>query len=412
MKAQGVAISRQPSAISKDIALNLIQGPFLSWIPSQARNDVTLFAYYASGSQSIPKHDIHQSLSLASDCLLPKPTPQVSELDCRTLIHRITGRNASLHRSLWSAEALASAFLSASSSDVRKVWGLSARIGSKQSDATSSPSTLTHDPYPPSHRLGCLPYLNVKPLVYTFEHGGLPDGWELVYAPPSQLARMLAEESIAAAPVSSFASLSNPNLSIVPGISISSDGPVISVLMLSKVELKDVKTVAADISSLSSRALLRIILSESYGMEPEYIDCEPKLEKMLSMCDAALIIGDPAMLCDKTGLHLFDLGEEWLKLTGLPAVFATWAGPKESITPGLIAELKSAKEEGQKRIREIVEEQSPRLGLPPELCKEYLTKIIRYDLGQREMESLRIFGQKAAEHGLISCRPEVRVVEE
>ncbi|MEN6520739.1 MAG: menaquinone biosynthesis protein [Armatimonadota bacterium] len=404
MREQKKAISRQPSAISKDIALNdkyiilndidvtlnnnhvtlnnkdvtlnLIQGPFFSWIPSQARNDVVAdgpgdpcpgphspghpcpllsISYYASGSQSIPKHDIHQSLSLASDCLLPKPTPQVSRLDHNS------PRSTSLRQ---------------------------------------------------SPKLGCLPYLNVKPLVYPFEHGRLPDGWELVYAPPSRLARMLAEGRIAAAPVSSFASLSNPNFAIVPGICISSDGPVTSVLMLSKVELKDVKTVAADTSSLSGRALLRIVLSENYGLEPEYVDCEPKLEKMLSMCDAALIIGDPAMLCDKTGLNILDLGEEWLNLTGLPAVFATWAGPKESITPELIAVLASAKEEGLKRTPKIAEEQAPILGLPHKLCEEYLAKVIRYDLGQREIESLRIFGQKAFEHGLIGFQPEVNVVEE
>jgi len=263
----------------------------------------------------------------------------------------------------------------------------------------------------PIPSLGCLPYLNVKPLVYPFEHGKLPEGWNLVYAPPSALAQMLSEERIAAAPVSSFACLANQRLSIVPGICISSDGPVTSVLMLSKTEPEKVKTVAADTSSLSGRSLLRIVLSENYGLEPEFADCEPKIEKMLDKHDAALIIGNPAMLCDKTGLHVLDLGEEWKKLTGLPAVFAVWAGPDKSITPELIAALASAKEEGMGRIQNIVDEESPKLGLPPELCEEYLTKIMRYDLGELEIESLRVFGQKAAEHKLIDSVPEVRVAE-
>jgi predicted solute-binding protein len=256
-----------------------------------------------------------------------------------------------------------------------------------------------------------LPYLNVKPLVYPFEHGKLPDEWNLVYATPSTLAKMLADGRIDAAPVSSFACLANPHLSIVPEICIASNGPVTTVLMLSKVEPEAVRTVAADTSSLSGRALLRIVLSENYGIEPEFVDCEPKIEKMLSEHDAALIIGNPAMLADKTGLHMIDLGEEWLKLTGLPAVFAVWAGPEESLTPKLIAELQSAKNQGLSRVPEIAVEQSSLLGVPVELCEEYLSNIMRYELGSRELESLLVFGKKALEHRLIEHKAKVRVVD-
>lgn len=259
--------------------------------------------------------------------------------------------------------------------------------------------------------LGCLPYLNVKPLVYPFEHGNLPVGWDLVYAPPSMLAKMLADGRVDAAPVSSFACLANPQLSIVPSICIASEGTVSTVLMLSRVKPEDVRTVAADTSSLSGRALLKIILDENYGVEPEFVPFEPDLEKMLEKHDAALIIGNPAMLCDKTGLHVIDLGEEWMKLTGLPAVFAVWAGPTASLTPGLVRELLLAKADGIVRISEISSEQSERLGLPYEVCEEYLSKIMRYDLGEREVESLEVFGRKAYEHGLIDVAPEVRIVE-
>jgi chorismate dehydratase len=259
-------------------------------------------------------------------------------------------------------------------------------------------------PWPPSPgpRLGCLPYLNVKPLVYPFEHGGLPAGWDLVYATPSTLAKMLGDGRIDAAPVSSFAWFANPRLDIVPGICISSDGPVQTVLMLSKVPAKEVRTVAADTSSLSGRALLRIVLSESYGVEPEFVDCEPKIDKMLAEHDGALIIGNPAMLCEKSGLHVLDLGEEWKRLTGLPAVFAVWAGPTESLTPELIGELTAAKEEGMKHVGEIAAEEANNLWVPFQMCKDYLTSVIKYDLGPREMESLQLFRQKAIEHGLVT----------
>ena len=130
-------------------------------------------------------------------------------------------------------------------------------------------------------RLGCLPYLNVKPLVYTLEHGGLPSGWELVYAPPSRLAEMLASGEIAAAPVSSFATFTNPDLDICPGICIAADGPVKSVLMLSKKPLENLNNVALDTGSLSGASMLKIILSELYDIHPEFVR---KLPARLRRC--------------------------------------------------------------------------------------------------------------------------------
>jgi len=260
-------------------------------------------------------------------------------------------------------------------------------------------------------RLGCLPYLNVKPLVYPFEHGGLPEGWDMVYATPSTLAKMLADGRIDAAPVSSFACLADRHLAAAPGICISSDGPVKSVLALSKVEIGRVRSVALDTGSLTGAAMLKVILAEGYGLQPDYVSAEPCIDAMLSSCDAALVIGNPAMLYDKSGLHVLDLGEEWKKLTSLPAVFAVWAGPEDRLTPELVRELTAAREKGIQCVEQIAVEQSERLGLPFEVCKEYLTSVMRYDLGEKEIESLRVFGRKLREHGLIERQPEVRLAE-
>ncbi len=260
-------------------------------------------------------------------------------------------------------------------------------------------------------RLGCLPYLNVKPLVYPFEHGQLPVNWDIVYATPSRLAAMLDDHRIDIAPVSSFACLANPKLSIVPGICIASYGPVMTVLMLSKTEPEKVKSVAADTSSLSGRALLRILLSENYSVEPMFVDCEPDSRKMLENHDAALIIGNPAMLCDKTGLHVLDIGEEWRRLTGLPAVFAVWAGPEMSISREMIEKLAEAKEIGLPAIPEIAADQSAILGVPRNICEEYLSEIMKYDLREQEICSLKEFGRLAHKHGLIPSVPDIRVVE-
>lgn len=249
-------------------------------------------------------------------------------------------------------------------------------------------------------KLGCLPYLNVKPLVYTLERGGLPDGWELVYAPPSQLARMLVSGEIAAAPVSSYATFADPRLSTCPGICIAADGPVKTVLLLSKKPIENLNTVALDTSSLSGASMLKIILSELYNLHPKFVRTPPDgLYNMLEKSDAALLIGDPAMTCSKDGLHVLDLAEEWKTLTGLPAVFAVWAGT--GITDELINILQDAKAEGLKRTHEIAEEESVRLGVPYEACEEYLTRIMVYDLGDKEMQGLNMFRQKVIEHGLV-----------
>ena len=239
-------------------------------------------------------------------------------------------------------------------------------------------------------KLGCLPYLNVKPLVYPFEHGELPRGWELVYAPPSELATMLARGKIAAAPVSSFATFIYPEFDICPGICIAAHGPVQSVLMLSKKHIEDIHTVALDTSSLSGANMLKIVLDEACDVRPEFVRLPPNpVSEILDRADAALVIGDAAMTCAKDGLIVFDLADEWVKLTGLPAVFAVWAGL--GLTGEVVEALHDAKGKGMTKIEEIAREQSVELGLSYEVCHDYLSRVMVYDLGEQETLALETF---------------------
>ena len=252
-------------------------------------------------------------------------------------------------------------------------------------------------------KLGCLPYLNVKPLVYPLEHGALADGWELIYAPPSQLAQMLVRGEVAAAPVSSFATFTYTDLSICPGICIAADGPVTSVLLLSKVPIEDIKRIALDTSSLSGANMLKILLSELYNMSPDFVSIAPNpVSEMLARADAAMVIGNAAMQYPKDGLHVFDLAEHWRNLTGLPAVFAVWAG--KGITPELVEILQAAKKDGLTRLPEIAREESMKLGLSYEICYDYLSKIMVYDMCEREMTGLELFKEKCIEHRLVEGR--------
>jgi len=255
-------------------------------------------------------------------------------------------------------------------------------------------------------KLGCLPYLNVKPLVQTLEDGGLPDGWEFVYAPPSQLAGMLEREEIAAAPVSSYAVFANPDFDICPGICIAADGPVKSVLMLSEKPVEDIQSVALDTSSLSGANMLKILLDELHGLQPEFVRVSPDpVSGMLEKADAAMVIGDPAMQCAKDGLYVFDLAEKWRELTGLPAVFAVWTG--KGITAEVVEVLQGAKENGMRLLDDIARDAAERLALPLEVCDDYLKNVMVYDLGEREMLGLKMFRDKCLEHGLLPERVEI-----
>ncbi|MGQ9456416.1 MAG: menaquinone biosynthetic enzyme MqnA/MqnD family protein [Armatimonadota bacterium] len=248
-------------------------------------------------------------------------------------------------------------------------------------------------------KLGCLPYLNVRPLVYYLEHGGLPAGWELVYAPPSQLAQMLVKSEIAAAPVSSYAVLANPQLEICPEICISSDGPVKSVLTMSRVDVHSIRSVAVDTSSLSGVNMLKIILIEGYGVQPVFHPISPEFVlSALDSCDAVLTIGDTAMLYPKEGLTVIDIGEQWKRLTGLPAVFALWAG--KNMSSELISVLHRSYAESVQKIDEIARLEAARLELPFDVCYDYLKNTIRYHLGERELRSLEVFREKCLRHGL------------
>ncbi len=117
-------------------------------------------------------------------------------------------------------------------------------------------------------------------------------------------------------------------MDFLPNLGIACDGPVRSILLVSKVPYRDIRTVAVDSGSRTSVALLRILFRELYGCAPELRRREPRLDPMLAECDAALVIGDPALELDPDTLpyRSLDLGQAWTEWSGLPMVFAVWAG--------------------------------------------------------------------------------------
>jgi chorismate dehydratase len=247
-------------------------------------------------------------------------------------------------------------------------------------------------------RLGAVDYLNARPLVYGLELRS--DLFSVRFDPPSKCAALLHEGSIDVGMIPTIEYLRGPSYRIVPGVAIVSEGPVASVAVYSRMAMADVRTVAADTSSRTSAGLLRVLCYERFGIEPAFIPMAPDPEAMLAACDAALVIGDPALFLDHeaAGLQKVDLGAEWTALTGLPFVWAFWAGRAEVLTRAAAAALIDARDRGLAASDELA---AAYCGpARAERGKAYLRENIRYRLGDREQAGLRAYYELAVKHGV------------
>ncbi len=241
-------------------------------------------------------------------------------------------------------------------------------------------------------RVGAVSYLNTVPLVWGMLHGAQREEVDLSFSLPSVCADEIEREQIDVGLVP-VAEIARQGLDIVPGVGISCFGAVRSILLVSRVPFDRVRTLAADLSSRTSVELARVILRERYNSEPEITRHEPKLAEMLSAADAALIIGDPALRVDLKELPFawLDLGSEWLSLTGLPMVFAAWAGNPGIPIERLSAILLGSYAFGKARLDQIVEGESRERGIGKELADQYLRRHIRFELGADEWKGLSTF---------------------
>ena len=193
------------------------------------------------------------------------------------------------------------------------------------------------------------------------------------------------------------AEVARQQLEIVPGVCIACLGAVRSILLISRCPFSQIRRLAVDLSSRTSVQLARVILRERYGVEPEFTPARPDLEEMLAHADACLIIGDPALrlIPEELPYQSLDLGAEWFSLTGLPMVFAAWAGK-----PGLpLDRLKditcNSYRFGHAALDAIVEDQYIQRGVSKALADRYLRHYIRFELGPDEQRGLQTFFELA-----------------
>jgi chorismate dehydratase len=251
-------------------------------------------------------------------------------------------------------------------------------------------------------RVSAVSYLNTVPLVWGMLHGDQRGVFDLDFCVPSECADRL-ETGMADIGVVPSVELPRLGLEIIPGAGIACREAVRSILLISRVELPNVRVLATDASSRTSVQLARILLARKYGAEPRVVPFRADLPAMLEAADAAVIIGDPALRLDIERLpyHVSDLGAEWTATTGLPMVFAVWAGRKECMTPELAQPFLASCRFGLAHIEDIVRAESAPRGLAEEFVREYFRSNVCLELGEREYRGLDLFLRYSAELGMV-----------
>jgi len=256
---------------------------------------------------------------------------------------------------------------------------------------------------PPSDllRIGCVKYLNARPLIH---------GWpgDVVFDHPAKLCEQLSAGALDVALASSFEFLWNPTYILVDDISISSDGPVHSVFLAHAGPLSAIEEIEVDPASLTSVNLLRCLLAEA-GLSPRLVARTRRIQRAITPKLAKFFIGDQAIRFRDENAENFqfsDLGEQWKKLTGLPFVFALWLIRPEITEAKPIADsLRACRDENFRNLDSLIAAENE---FSPEFCAYYYNDCIKYRFGPREKEGLSTFRKLCEKHGLLA--PDSRFV--
>ena len=294
-------------------------------------------------------------------------------------------------------------------------------------------------------RVAAISFLNPAPLLFDFEHeptaSALRTRYELHYTTPAHCARELhsGAADLGLIPIAEL----TPELAVVPGCTIASLREVRSILLLVKnpanlpvgEALSHVTTIATDSASRSSTAYAHILFEHFYNAHPTFTEHRADAVSMLSTADAALLIGDPALLARQNrsqieaeiasqldtdfapgSLLWLDLATLWRQHTGLPWVAAVWAVRPAAlrlngITPAqLFADLTASRNAGLTHIDTLVREWTPRIALPAEVIRTYLTQNIHYTLDPDCLRAIEHFRALATQLGVLPLLPQLRLL--
>lgn len=278
-------------------------------------------------------------------------------------------------------------------------------------------------------RVAAINFLNPAPLMWDFEHlplaSILANRYTVHYTEPALCAHQLlsGDADLGLIPIAALTS----SLAVVPGCAIASLDHVRSILLLVKHPhtLATIRTVAADTASRSSVAYLQVLLRKFHANDPALLPHPADPIEMLHHADAALLIGDPALLARErqSGIEAAvgpllwrDLAHEWHTRTGLPWVAAVWAARPEALTPHttspaqLTQDLQLSRDHGLAHIEDLVRHWTPRIALPPDTIRRYLTQNIHYFLDRPCLRAIELFRRYAAETGVLPPLGPIRLL--
>jgi predicted solute-binding protein len=249
-------------------------------------------------------------------------------------------------------------------------------------------------------RIGCVPYLNARPLIY-----GIED--KVTLCTPARLADLMHRNQFDAGLVPVAEVLRHDQYELLDGIAIASRGAVASVFLAHREPIETLKRVAVDPASRTSVWLLRVLLKIGYHIEPEFYP-RPAGAK-LSEHEAMMLIGDDAIwYATRNGAQpVWDLGAAWMELTGLPFVFAAWALQRGVETGPVAALLRGAKAAGLAHIEQIVQDATE---ASPGFLRDYYTRHVWFELGKAEKQGLKRFQQYLKDLNLIEQCHDLRYV--
>ncbi|HEX4577597.1 MAG TPA: menaquinone biosynthesis protein [Edaphobacter sp.] len=285
---------------------------------------------------------------------------------------------------------------------------------------------------PPKLRVAAINFLNPAPLMWDFEHpplaATLAQRYTLHYTLPSRCADELlaARADLGLIPIASL----TPDLAIVPGCTLASLNQVRSIQLIVKSgntkspqNLGSVRTIAADTASRSSLAYAEILFRKFLNTHPRFLPAAADPIAMLEHADAAILIGDPALLALESRETIeravgpcvwFDLAHEWHIRTNLPWVAAVWAVRPEALSPSsftaaqLTEDLEASRNHGLLNIERLVEQWIPRIPIPSATIRDYLSSNIHYILNTDCIRAIELFRQYAAEVDVLPPLPRLR----
>jgi chorismate dehydratase len=252
--------------------------------------------------------------------------------------------------------------------------------------------------------MGAVGYLNARPLTWALD--AYPDRWLVRYDVPSVCASLLHQGDVDLGLIPSIEYLGGEDYRFVPGVGIGSRGRVASVALYTRKDMGEIRSIALDTSSRTSVTLIQVLCRHHFRISPAFVPHGPDLAAMTSVCDAGLLIGDPAFDADheSLGLQKLDLGEVWTQMTGLPFIYAAWTGRPAAVDDRVVQSLQQAQAEGVAAREAIAAEYGAGDAARTARAAIYLRDNVKYGLGADEAAGLQLFLDYAADMGLAPRR--------